>query len=211
MSGSAHQPEWGWDPDGATALGPEQRAGLKPSWVATRSDLNQAEAENILRGSRAWRRRARATGRTRLTPETLLDPLSARQLHRDMFGAVWEWAGRYRQRDTNIGVAPARVQLDVVDLLADAGQWIAGGAPMQPDEAAWRLHHRLVAIHPFPNGNGRHAREMADLLLLCLDEKPFTWGRHELVGASRTREAYIHALRSADAGDYGPLSVFVRS
>ena len=211
MAGDPRLPTWGADPDGATELDADQRNGLKLSWVTTRSDLNQAEAENILKGSLRWRRRARPTARGRLTPPVLLDPLVARRLHRDMFGEVWVWAGTYRQRATNIGVAPASIQVDVVNLLADTTLWVGGTAPMAPDEAACMLHHRLVAIHPFPNGNGRHAREMADLLLICLGHQPFTWGQRDLGEPNETRAAYIRALRAADAGDYGPLADFVRS
>ena len=80
-----------------------------------------------------------------------------------------------------------------------------------PDEIAVRFHHRLVAIHPFPNGNGRHARLMADLLVERLGQPRFTWGSRSLVDASTTRQAYIAALQAADARNYAPLLVFSRS
>lgn len=201
----------GDDPEGATELDPEQRAGLRLSWVTTHADLNQAEAENILKASLLWRRRARATGKRRLIPSELLDHVSARALHEQMYNDVWDWAGTYRQRETNIGVAPWRISTELANLLADAQFWVEGDDPMPLDAAACQLHHRLVAIHPFPNGNGRHAREMADLLLICRGAPPFTWGQSDEVTTGTTRSRYIAALRAADARDYRPLEAFVRN
>ena len=203
--------DWGEDPEGATPLDEEQRAGLRLSWVSTRADLNEAEADNILKGSRRWRARARARGARRLTLNQLLDHVTLREVHRDMFGDVWSWAGHFRQRDLSIGIDFWRVPEAVSNLLADAYFWVAGDQPMTLPKAACRFHHKLVEIHPFPNGNGRHARELTDLLLLVQGAKPFTWGSENLNEASQTRGRYIDALVMADSGDYTDLEDFLLS
>jgi Fic-DOC domain mobile mystery protein B len=196
-----------WDFPGApwsTPLTEEDKQGLIPSYIATRCELNEAEQRNILRAarSRRWRR---------LAAVQLLDDLVARQLHRAMFDQVWTWAGQYRSRELNIGVDPRKVSVAVRDLMEDAKLWLGGDRPMPADEAAYRFHHRLVLIHPFPNGNGRHSRMMTDLLLRSAGEPAFTWGRYSQAVASTARDTYIGALQSADRGDYGPLAGFVRT
>lgn len=190
-------------PSGSTPLESEELEGLIPSWVATRSDLNEAEQQNILVAldQRRWRR---------ATTEHLLDDLAARELHKDMFGQVWQWAGRYRLTERNIGVEPQMVAVCVRDLMEDAKFWFDGGT-MTSDEAACRFHHRLVQVHPFPNGNGRHARAMTDLLLRSIGTSVFTWGRAGSDGAGAVRAAYIAALRAADSGDFEALATFLRS
>lgn len=203
----APDPSDRWDsfgPDGSTHLGDEEARGLRMSWVATRGDLNEAEQGNILaaRRKRRWR-----------TPSVngLLDDLAVRTLHIDMFGQVWSWAGTYRSTEVNIGVAPNEISVCVRDLMDDTRLWVAGDRPMPADEAGYRLHHRLVAIQPFPNGNGRHAREMTDLLMQAMGAPRFTWGRTTLDTASTTRDEYIAALREADRGEFTRLAGFVRS
>lgn len=196
-----------WDgvgPDGSTPLSADEACGLRLSWIATRGDLNEAEQGNILaaRRKRRWRTP---------TVHELLDDLAARTLHRDMFGQVWSWAGAYRNSETNIGVAPHEISVRVRDLMEDAKLWVGGTLPMPVDEAGYRFHHRLVAIHPFPNGNGRHSREMTDLLLRALKAPRFTWGRVTLDTPSKTRAKYIASLRQADGGDFTRLARFVRS
>lgn len=113
--------------------------------------------------------------------------------------------------ERNIGIAPWDVAVSVRDLMADASLWTTGDNPMEADEAAVRLHHRLVWIHPFANGNGRHSREMADVLVRCLGQPAFTWGSRRLVDPSDTRQQYLTALRAADRGNYEPLVRFVRT
>ncbi|MBU6244331.1 MAG: mobile mystery protein B [Actinomycetales bacterium] len=192
------------DPDGATPLEDEEREGLKPTWIATRSDLNNAEAANIAQALRARRW-------SRLSTTELLDDLCLRQLHLAMFGDVWRWAGTYRLSEKNIGVDPRHIAVKVRDLVSDAALWIQG-THMSVDEAGARFHRHLVAIHPFVNGNGRHARAATDLVLASVSVTPFTWGGEALLGDARdVRASYIAALRAADAGDYAPLLTFVRS
>lgn len=196
---------WGVSgPSASTPLDPDDAVGLIPSWVATRADLNQAEQRNMLQGlsRRRW---------TRISAAELLDDLVVRALHRDMFGKVWTWAGSYRNRELSIGVDPALVSTCVRDIIDDAQLWISGDGRMAPDEAGYRFHHRLVQVHPFPNGNGRHGRAMTDLLMRAIGGEPFTWGSTNRDAEGRVRDAYIAALRAADANDYEPLARFVRS
>ncbi len=196
-----------WDEDGRPGSAPLERdetLGLIPSWVATRADLNAAEQANILKGlsKHRWRRP---------TVHYLLDDLAVRSLHKDLLGEVWRWAGTYRNTERNIGVDPHYIGVAVRDLVDDARAWLEGPHPMPADEAGCRFHHRLVQIHPFPNGNGRHARAMTDLLLRALGTLPFSWGQTNLGTASQRRSAYIAALRAADDGDLGPLTLFARN
>lgn len=127
-----------------------------------------------------------------------------------MFGQIWKWAGKYRTTPRNLGVAPWDVGPQTRLLLEDARYWLAH-ASYGTDECALRLHHRLVAVHPFANGNGRHARMMADLVAHSRDVRRFSWGRANLCTASVTRGKYIDSLHAADAHQYGPLLEFGRS
>jgi Fic-DOC domain mobile mystery protein B len=189
-------------PPGTTPLDPDESAGLLPGHIATREQLDEWEAENILEGQR-WA--ADAAKR-----RDILDDAFLRELHRRMFGRTWKWAGTYRSTEKNIGVAPARIAEEVRQLLENTRAQIAAEvAPI--DEVAARFHHRLVWIHPFANGNGRHARLMTDLLLAANGAEPFTWGRGDLEHAGEARARYLAALRAADARDFAPLLAFVRS
>lgn len=180
-------------PDGATPLDPDERQGLRPAWVATRADLNRAEQANI---TKARLRLARQ----RLTPARLLTDTFVRDLHKRMFGDVWAWAGQYRLTERNIGWDPHLLAVGVRDLVADAQHWIDPASPWGTlDEAILRVHHRLVAIHPFPNGNGRHARMLADELAIRLGLAPYTWGGgDDLQTRSGSRATYLQALKAAD-------------
>ena len=127
-----------------------------------------------------------------------------------MFGEVWSWAGTYRRTARNIGVEAYRIQIEMAAMFDDVRYWLEKDT-YPPDETAVRLHHRLVFIHPFPNGNGRHARLMADLLSERLGGKPFSWGGGALVSVGELRSRYIAALRVADGHDIKPLLAFARS
>jgi Fic-DOC domain mobile mystery protein B len=192
------------EPDDATPLEPEEREGILQSWITHRRDLNEAEQENILEGA-AW-----ARGRRARRPADMLSVKFAQELHEHMFGDVWSWAGAFRQTDRNIGIEAYRIGADVAALVDDVKYWVEHGTH-PPDEIAIRLHHRLVAIHPFPNGNGRHARMMADLLIERLGGQPFSWGGGSLADVGDLCTAYVTALRAADDHDVGPLLAFARS
>ena len=186
--------------DGQTPLTHEEREGLMPSYVTLRSELNEAEQANILE-AQEW---AHARKRDVLNQRFL------NNLHKRMFGNVWKWAGKFRTSVKNIGVDAYKIATELQQLINDVQYWSENNT-YEPDEIAARFHHRLVYIHPYPNGNGRHARLAAELLLRSMDQAPFSWGRKSLTDASKTREQYTTALREADNHDYAPLLKFVRS
>lgn len=189
--------------DGHTEVPDDLREHLIPTYIATLTELYEAEAENI------------ATGTYGRQPnmDELLDDGYLRELHRVMFHAVWRWAGRYRQTDVNIGgvdwhEVPVRVRL----LVDDTKYWV-GAATFDHDEIAIRFHHRLVQIHPFPNGNGRLGRFAADYVVQSLGRPRFTWGISLGIGPSALRDRYRKALQRLDSGpdDIEDLLAFARS
>lgn len=192
------------NPPGATLLPAEQAADLIPHHISTQGELNAWEQENIS-SARQW-----ASARRRKTDQLLSDSF-IRKLHKEMFANTWRWAGKYRLTDTNIGIHWDQIPVAVRQLCDNVlYQWEQG--VYHVDELVARLHHRLVSIHPFPNGNGRHARLHADLVLASLEQPPFTWGNGDLVSESSViRGEYLRVLRAADDGDYAPLLKFVRS
>ena len=195
--------------EGATPIDSEDAKGLIPTWVATRGDLNAVEQENIAR-SMVWA----STSPRMHSLATLLTEESMKTLHKRMFGDVWKWAGTYRQHDSNMGAHWPYISTQVRELLADVLAQTADveNRPWPPDELAVRFHHRLVLIHPFPNGNGRHSRLAADLLVNVLGEPAFSWGSENLNGSGRARRDYLDALRTADKlFDYSALLEFARS
>jgi Fic-DOC domain mobile mystery protein B len=188
------------DDDGKTPLTHEEREGLIPSYITLRGELNEAEQANIIEAE-TWASK-RKNG--------VLDIRSLNELHRRMFGNVWRSAGKFRTSGKNIGVDAYHITTDLQELIDDCNYWIDNGT-YEPDEIAARFHHRLVFIHPYPNGNGRHARLAADLLLTMLGRPRFTWGSVNLTDPGKTRAQYIAALQAADNRDYRPLLAFVRS
>lgn len=183
--------------DGATPLDPDECDGLIPAWIATRSDLNLAEQANLEKGLR-WARRARRGD--------VLDEALLFELHRRMFNEVWAWAGQPRRSERSIGAAPHDIRPQLRQLHDDVRTWTELNT-YAPQENAARYHHRLVQIHVFANGNGRHARAMTDWLLRHWGEAPFSWGSG--LPIAQARERYIAALRAADAHDIGPLLQFL--
>ena len=186
--------------DAATPLTPEEMRDLIPAHIAYRSELNEAEQENIARAQEwalgpRWR--------------DLLSEKFAKALHRRMLGDVWRWAGRFRTSQRNMGIDYWLIPTELRKLLDDTKAWIEFKT-YPADEIAVRFHHRLVLIHPFPNGNGRHARLMADLLIMRLGGERFSWGRESLRDPGIARQQYIAALRAADNHDIAPLLAFAR-
>jgi Fic-DOC domain mobile mystery protein B len=191
----------------STPLNPDEIAGLIPSHVTMRRELNELESANILAADLwAFRRRR---------PQLFTEPFLL-LLHRRMFGRIWRWAGAYRRTPRNLGVDSWHIPVEVRILLADVEYWVSH-ATFQPDECAIRFHHRLVAIHPFPNGNGRHSRLMADLIARHLNVPRFSWGaalgksNGNLTSTGDLRKIYIQALQSADQHNHAPLIQFARS
>jgi Fic-DOC domain mobile mystery protein B len=184
----------------ATPLTPEETRGLIPAYIAWRAELNEAEQDNIARAQN-W---ALDRRRNLLSERFILD------LHRHMLGDVWRWAGRFRITERNMGIAHWEIPVALRSLLDDVRAWLEYKTYTH-DEIAVRFHHRLVQIHPFPNGNGRHARLMADLLIMQFGRHRFSWGRESVRDTGELRSRYIDALRAADRHDIGPLLAFARS
>lgn len=190
-------------PEGATPLEPDEASGLLLTHITTRGELDRWEQDNIIQAL-LWLDGTK--------PHDILNERFMRVLHRRMFGTVWKWAGSFRQSDKNSGMAWQQIPMSVRNLLDDARLWVQLRKD-PPDEIAARFHHRLVCIHPFANGNGRHGRLMADLILENMFNCPrFTWGSgQELSKQGETRARYIAALQDADSGIVEPLLVFARS
>ncbi len=186
-----------------TPLSPDERAGLIPD-LATKEELNEWERENIL-SARIWALRDR-----HVRSQDSLTQHYVRELHRRMFDQTWKWAGTFRKTEKNIGVPFCEIPERSENLLRDARYWVEHET-YAADEIAVRLHHGLTLIYPFPNGNGRHARLMGDVIAVKLGETAFTWGAADSVQVGKAREAYIDALRVADSGDIGPLLRLARS
>lgn len=187
---------------GQTPLDPDEAARLIARHIATQGALDEWEQANILRAVR-WLARRRK-------PEVMTEDF-CRELHRRMFDRTWKWAGEFRQSDKNIGCTWTQVATRLRQLLDNTSYQISKNV-LPIEEAATRFHHQLVLIHPFPNGNGRHARLMTDCLIKQAGLMPFSWGsKMNLVAASDARHRYIGALRTADLGDIGPLMTFARS
>jgi len=188
----------------STPLTDEEERALKLSYITTREQLNEQEQAGILAArSRLMRSRIRAAGILSL-PWLL-------RAHELMFGQVWKWGGQIRTTERTIGVPPHQIRPQLADLLADGLAWIEYDS-YPPDEIAIRFHHRLVAIHPFVNGNGRHSRLASDLLADRLGRSGFTWGGgNDLVPQGDTRANYVRNLKLADEGDYTGLLAFART
>lgn len=191
--------QFGPEPDGATPLEAEELDDLVPQHLHAKAELNEWEQANILE-AQEWQGR----------PSQILTRQYVTELHRRMFGRTWRWAGQFRRTLKNIGVPPEAIAAELEKLLADVRYWVEHET-YAPDEIAVRFHHRLVAIHLFPNGNGRHAREITDRLLVHLGRPRFTWGSATLHSQGEARTRYLEALRAADGGEYQPFREFVRA
>ena len=186
--------------EASTPLTPEEYEQLIPSYISLRSELNAAEQANILQATQWAFKKKR----------NVLDEYFLKTLHKYMFNEVWSWAGKFRQSARNIGVEAYRIPEELRQLIGDCQYWIEHQT-YHFDEISARFHHRLVLIHPFPNGNGRHARLATDLLLASFGHNQFTWGSNSLVNPTNTRSIYVTALQAADKHDIQPLLNFVRA
>lgn len=190
-------------PDGATPLNTDEMEGLKYPHIETRVELDQLEQQNIQEGYN-WLKRQRKF-------KDFISEAFVIELHKQLFGSVWSWAGSFRNSDKNIGIDHLYIGVELRNLLEDARYWFEHGT-YNNEEFAARFHHRLVKIHPFPNGNGRHARIMTDVILeKVLGISPVNWGASGLDKDGEHRQRYIQALRAADNNDYQSLIEFVSS
>lgn len=191
-----------------TPLTEEEKAGLRLP-LFFKNQLNEAEAINIS-AARSWAllRRRPIPAKRILTEEWL------KQLHKKMYGDVWKWAGNYRTSQRNLGDNSWEIHMNLRMLLADANFWIDDSSPsaLGADEIAVQLSHRSVLIHPFPNGNGRWSRLLADILVVSLGKTPFSWGSGSASNEILLRKQYIDALHDADRNhDYEAILRFARS
>ena len=184
-----------------TPLDPNEIEGLIPDHITLLSELNEFEQANITKAIRKYLKGRRKNW-------DLTDPLVLRKIHADMFSDVWTWAGKFRKTEKNIGVAPEQISSNLKDACDDLKTWEkANTYPL--DEMAVRFHHRLVSIHPFPNGNGRFSRLLADILLRKHGASSFGWGGN-LGTSGENRKVYLNALRHADARDLTLLCKIAR-
>jgi len=190
--------------DGQTPLGEEEKDGLLIPTIATRGELDEFEQQNIEQAVQ-W-----TLGRS-FKPETVFTEDFIRMVHKRMYADVWAWAGKFRKTNKNIGTDKWQIPTELRYLLDDIGYWHENNT-YPPDEIALRFKHRIVSIHCFPNGNGRHSRLMADIIIEKIYRQPvFSWGAANLSSEGEVRAAYLKAVKAADQGDYSLLLAFARS
>ncbi len=189
---------------GQTPLDEDEKEGLKLKSITTQGELDQFEQLNIEKAVE-W------TIRAKLKPEKILTEKFIKDLHKKMYGDVWKWAGEFRKSEKNIGVKCAQIGIELIKLLDDTKYWIENET-FSPEEIAIRFKHRIVSIHCFPNGNGRHSRMMADIIMESIFEKEvFSWHQSNMVKADDTRKEYIIGLKKADLGEIKPLIEFAKN
>lgn len=190
--------------DGQTPLTEESKRGLLIDTITTQGELDQFEQKNISKAIQ-W------TIGKNISIDKLLSVEYLILLHKKMYGEVWKWAGDFRTSETNIGVPAHTIGIELRQLLDDAKYWVDNSV-YKPQELALRFKHRLVSIHCFPNGNGRHSRLMADLIMEKIYKGDnFSWGGSNLVKADELRKQYISALKKADNGNLEDLKTFAES
>jgi Fic-DOC domain mobile mystery protein B len=189
--------------EGQTPIDAEEQLGLRIKTIVTQAELNEFEQQNIELAIE-W------TLQNRFTVDQILTETFLQKSHKKMFGNVWKWAGKFRTTNKNLGVDRLQIRLHLRQLLEDCKYWIANHT-FTEDEIAIRFKHRLVSIHLFSNGNGRHSRLIADLLIKALGKEEFTWGSNDLTPDGDIRRSYINAIRNADAGDCESLLKFART
>ena len=190
--------------DGQTPLDEEEKEGLLITTITTRAELDEFEQLNIQKAIE-W------TLTRKFKAEKLLTENFIKELHQKMFGDTWAWAGKFRNSNKNLGVNSFMVGVELKNLLDDVKFWINHNI-YQPDEIAIRFKHRIVSIHCFSNGNGRHSRLMADVIIEHLFNQPvYSWGNTNLINAGEARKQYLSTVKQADKGDIYPLIQFARS
>jgi Fic-DOC domain mobile mystery protein B len=189
--------------NGQTPLDEDEKEGLLNNTISTRSELDQFEQLNI-EEAKVW------LLKTKLSIKEILSEDFIKELHFKMFGNVWKWAGKFRNSNKNIGVDKFEIPIHLKNLIDDTNYWIERKS-FPADEITIRFSHRLVFIHLFPNGNGRHSRLIADILISKgFGNEEFSWGNSNLIAKSKARSNYLSALKKADEGDYKELIHFSR-
>ena len=190
--------------DGQTPLEDEEKDGLKIKSITTQGELDEFEQLNIEKAVE-W------SIHTKLKPENILTEKFIKDLHKKMYGDLWKWAGEFRRTEKNIGIPWTKIRLELKNLLDDTKYWIEKKT-FSPEEIAIRFKHRIVSIHCFPNGNGRHSRMMADIIMESIfGNEIFSWHQSNMVNANEIRKEYINALKEADNGNIKPLIDFAKN
>lgn len=189
---------------GQTPIDEEEKEGLLISSISTRGELDEFEQQNI-ENAIQW-----VLGRN-FKQEQILSVDFIRNVHKRMFGDVWSWAGEFRKSNKNIGIDRWQISIELKNLIDDVWYWCENSI-YQPDELAIRFKHRIVSIHCFPNGNGRHSRLMADIIIEKIFKRDvFTWGATSHLNDGESRTNYLKAIKAADEGDYSLLIAFSRT
>ena len=190
--------------EGQTPLDEEEKEGLKIKSITTQGELDEFEQLNIEKAVE-W------TIHTKFKLEKILTEKFVRDLHKKMYGDVWKWAGDFRKTEKNIGIPWTQIGIELKNLLDDTKYWVENKT-FPPEEIAIRFKHRIVSIHCFPNGNGRHSRMMADIIMESIfGNEVFTWHQSNMVKANEPRNQYIKALRQADNGNFKQLIEFAKN
>lgn len=190
--------------DGQTPLDQDEKEGLKIKSITTQGELDEFEQLNIEKAVE-W------TIHTKFKLEKILTEKFVKDLHQKMYGDVWKWAGEFRKTEKNIGIPWTQIGIELKNLMDDTQYWIENKTFPQ-EEIAIRFKHRIVSIHCFPNGNGRHSRMMADIIMESIfGNKIFSWHQSNMLKANDTRNQYIKALRKADNGNFKPLIEFAKN
>jgi Fic-DOC domain mobile mystery protein B len=190
--------------DGQTPLDDEEKEGLLIQTIATRGELDEFEQQNI-ESAIQW-----SIGLS-LKPDLIFTESFVRSVHKRMYDQVWKWAGEFRKSNKNIGTDKWQIPTSLKSLLDDTKYWYEKNV-YEPDEIAMRFKHRIVSIHCFPNGNGRHSRLMADIIIQKVFMKPeFSWGTSAFISDTAARDNYLKAIKLADKGDFSLLLEFARS
>lgn len=189
--------------DGQTPLDEDEIEGLLIPSISTRGELDEFEQLNI---EKAYEWLLSKT----FTIEKVLTEEFVKELHSKMYSDIWKWAGDFRTTEKSIGCDPVVIGVELKNLIDDTKYWVENKI-FSDDEISIRFSHRIVKIHCFPNGNGRHSRMIADLLIeKCFNQLPFSWGTNNLTKHGEARELYLRALRSADENNYTKLIEFAR-
>ena len=190
--------------EGQTPLDEDEKEGLKIKTITTQGELDEFEQLNIEKAVE-W------TINSNLKPKKILTGKFIKDLHKKMYGDIWKWAGEFRKSEKNIGIAWTQIGIELKNLLDDTKYWIENNTFSQ-EEIAIRFKHRIVSIHCFLNGNGRHSRMMADIIMESIFGKEiFSWHQSNMVKADEARKEYINALREADNGNVEPLIEFAKN
>lgn len=187
-------------PEGATPI--DDISGLKPPWVKTQKDLNQVEAENISNAVSKYLLKAISP------PKKWFNTSTLKKIHYDMFCDVWDWAGEFRNTQTIPGMPSYQIVEALENLCCDVFFWCNESCNLSVIEQAAIIHHRLVFIHPFLNGNGRFSRLVSDRYLKSF-KCPFPDWPTDLNKDGRHRKSYIKALQKADQGNIKPLVYYM--